>query len=55
MYVGPKDKKVFYKHEGARTADAIAEWAREKMRVNKGFMVERLTSEERWNENCIGL
>ena len=25
------------------------------MRLNKGFMVERLTSEEKWNDNCIGL
>lgn len=27
IYTGPKDKKVYYPHEGARTADSLAEWA----------------------------
>ena len=33
----------------------MAEWAQEKIRVNKGFLVERLTSEEKWKQNCIDL
>lgn len=52
---GPKDKKVFYAHEGARTADSLYEWAMEKMKTNKGFMVERLTSESVWQEYCLDL
>jgi len=52
---GPKDKKVFYVHEGARTADSLEEWALEKIKQNKGFLVERLTNEEKWLENCISL
>lgn len=42
--IGPKDKKVYYSYDGARTAGALAEWTHEKIRVNKGFLVERLTS-----------
>lgn len=53
--VGPKDKKVYYVHEGARTADALEEWALEKIKQNKGFLVERLTSEAKWQEYCIDL
>lgn len=52
---GPKDMKVYTKYEGARTADAMAEWAKEQIRINKGFLVERLTSEEKWKENCLDL
>ena len=54
-YLGPKDKTVYYTYEGARTADALAEWTEEKIRTNKGFLVEKLVSENKWNENCIGL
>jgi hypothetical protein len=36
---GPKDIKIFTKHEGARTAYALAEWAKEQIRTNKGFLV----------------
>ena len=46
---GPKDKKVYKTYEGARTAFALAEWAKEEIQINKGFMVERLTSEDKWN------
>lgn len=52
---GAKDKSIYYTHEGARTADALEQWAHEKIRVNKGFLVERLTNEEKWNENCVSL
>ena len=52
---GAKDKKVYYVFDGARTADAMAEWTHEKIRTNKGFLVERLVSEERWKDNCINL
>lgn len=52
---GPKDKKVYYVHEGARTTDSLYEWAMEKMKINKGFMVEQLTSESVWQENCLDL
>lgn len=27
----------------------------EKMKLNKGFLVERITSEDTWNEYCIDL
>lgn len=27
----------------------------EKIQQNKGFLVERLTSEDKWNENCVAL
>ena len=53
--LGPKDQKVFYSYDGARTADAMAEWTHEKIRTNKGFLVERLVSEDRWKDNCINL
>ena len=36
---GPKDIKIYTKYEGARTAFAMAEWAKEQIRVNKGFLV----------------
>lgn len=36
---GPKDKKIFTKYDGARTADAMAEWAQEQIKINKGFLV----------------
>ena len=52
---GPKDKSVYYVHEGARTAESLQEWAEEKMKINKGFLVERLTSEDTWNEYCLDL
>lgn len=25
------------------------------MKQNKGFLVERLTNEQKWNENCVDL
>ena len=53
--LGAKDKKVYYVFDGARTADAMAEWTHEKIRTNKGFLVERLVSEQRWKDNCIDL
>ena len=43
--LGPKDKSIYYSHEGARTADSLEEWAHEKIKANKGFLVERLTNE----------
>lgn len=52
---GPKDKKVYKDYDGARTASALAEWTKEQIQINKGFMVERLVSEDKWNQNCIGL
>jgi hypothetical protein len=52
---GPKDQKVYYSHEGARTTDSLEEWALEKIKQNKGFLVERLTNEEKWIDNCISL
>lgn len=36
---GPKDKKIYYKYDGARTAGAMAEWAQEQIQKNKGFLV----------------
>lgn len=27
----------------------------EKMKQNKGFLVERLTSEQKWIDNCVSL
>lgn len=33
----------------------MEEWAKEKIQQNKGFLVERLTSEDKWNENCLSL
>lgn len=27
LEVGPKDKTIYYSHEGARTADSLAQWA----------------------------
>ena len=42
---GPKDKSIYYEHEGARTVDSLEQWALEKIKTNKGFMVERLTNE----------
>lgn len=33
----------------------MVEWTHEKIRTNKGFLVERLVSEERWKDNCIDL
>ena len=36
---GPKDKAIYYSHEGARTADSLEEWANEKIKANKGFLV----------------
>ena len=52
---GPKDQKIYYTHEGARTVDSLEEWALEKIKQNKGFLVERLTNEEKWLENCVSL
>jgi thiol-disulfide isomerase/thioredoxin len=52
---GPKDQKIYYNHEGARTTDSLYDWALEKIKQNKGFLVERLTSEEKWVENCVSL
>jgi len=52
---GPKDKKVYYAHEGARTSDSLYEWAMEKMNTNKGFLVERIVSENTWQEYCLDL
>jgi thiol-disulfide isomerase/thioredoxin len=52
---GPKDMKVYTRYEGARTADAMAEWAKEQIKINKGFLVERLNSEKKWKENCLDL
>ena len=54
-HVGPKDKSIYYAHEGARTADSLEQWAEEKMSQNKGFLVEKLTNEDKWNENCVSL
>lgn len=42
--LGPKDKSIYYSHEGARTVDSLEQWALEKIRTNKGFLVERLTN-----------
>jgi protein disulfide-isomerase A6 len=42
-------------HEGARTADSLEEWAREKIQQNKGFLVEKLTNEQKWQSNCLDL
>ena len=53
--VGPKDKSIYYSHEGARTADSLEQWAEEKMSQNKGFLVEKLTNEDKWIENCVSL
>ncbi len=53
--LGPKDQKIYYTHEGARTVDSLYDWALEKIKANKGFLVERLTSEEKWVENCVSL
>lgn len=36
---GPKDKSIYYTHEGARTASSLEEWALEKIKANKGFLV----------------
>lgn len=36
---GPKDGKTYIPYEGARTANAIAEWAQEQIKINKGFLV----------------
>ena len=55
LFLGPKDKAIYYSYEGSRTADAMEQWAIEKIKANKGFLVERLTNEEKWNENCVGL
>ncbi len=52
---GPKDQKIYYTHEGARTADSLYDWTLEKIKQNKGFLVERLTNEEKWIENCVSL
>jgi hypothetical protein len=46
---------VYYSHEGARTTDSLEEWALEKIKQNKGFLVERLTNEDKWIENCVAL
>jgi hypothetical protein len=46
--LGPKDIKIYYSHEGARTVDSLYDWAVDKIKANKGFLVERLTSEEKW-------
>ncbi len=55
IILGPKDKTIYYNHEGARTVDSLEQWALEKIKTNKGFLVERLLNEEKWNENCVGL
>ena len=52
---GPKDQKIYYTHEGARTVDSLYDWAIEKINQNKGFLVERLTNEQKWKENCLDL
>ncbi len=36
--------KIYYKYDGARTSGAMADWAKQQIKVNKGFLVERLTS-----------
>lgn len=51
---GLKNEKVFIKYDGARIVDRMEEWALEKISEGKGFMVPRLTSEETWNEYCVG-
>jgi hypothetical protein len=33
----------------------LYDWALEKIKQNKGFLVERLTNEEKWIENCVSL
>ena len=52
---GPKDQKIYYTHEGACTTESLFDWANEKINQNKGFLVERLTSEAKWQENCLDL
>lgn len=52
---GYKDKAIYYTYDGSRTAERIEEWAIEKMKDAKGFMVPRITSDEVWKEYCIGL
>lgn len=46
---------MFYKYDGARTADSILEWAQRQSQLSKGFLVERLTSEAKWKELCSDL
>ena len=52
---GPKNKEVYIPFDGARTANAMVDWVREKVKSNRGFLVERLDSEERWKQNCLDL
>jgi protein disulfide-isomerase A6 len=52
---GAKDKSVYIPFDGARKADAMTEWVKEKIKTNRGFLVERLTSEQKWKENCLDL
>lgn len=52
---GHKDRKTYYTYDGSRNADRLEEWAIEKMKDAKGFMVPRIASEETWKEYCIGL
>ena len=52
---GPKDINVYTPYDGARSASAMADWVKEKIKTNRGFLVERITSEQKWKENCIDL
>lgn len=45
---GAKDKSVYIPFDGARTANAMVDWVKEKIKVNKGFLVERLDSQDKW-------
>jgi len=52
---GHKDKKIYYKYDGSRSAERLEEWAYEKIKDSKGFLVPRIVSDETWKEYCIGL
>ena len=52
---GAKDKSVYIPFDGARKANSMADWVKEKIKVNRGFLVERLDSQQKWQENCIDL
>ena len=42
---GAKDKSVYIPFDGARKANAMVDWVKEKIQANRGFLVERLTSQ----------
>jgi len=46
--IGKKDKSVYYKHAGTRTAEAFERWALLKINEHKRSFLHQLTDEEKW-------